>query len=88
MSGYSTPCSGELEFWTVMRSQMVAQSKQLDRIATALERVANALEKRAGALFEGTGPAPAESGLPDGSSVTPSPWPELKAALEPEGGGE
>ena len=35
--GYSTPCSGELEFWTVMRSQMVAQTHQLKRIADALE---------------------------------------------------
>ena len=73
-AGYSTPCSGELEFWTVMRSQMVMQTKQLTRIATALERIADR--------------QPAESGLPDGSSVSPSPWSEPEAALEPKGGGE
>ena len=33
----NTPCNGELQFWTVMRVQMVEQTKQLKRIADALE---------------------------------------------------
>ena len=37
MSAYSTPCSGELQFWAVMRAQMMEQTKQLTRIADALE---------------------------------------------------
>lgn len=35
--GNSTPCTGELQFWSVMRSQMAEQTKQLARIAAALE---------------------------------------------------
>lgn len=34
---YGTPCSGELQFWTVMQAQMREQSKQLARIASILE---------------------------------------------------
>lgn len=37
MSAYGTPCSGELQFWAVMRAQMMEQTKQLKRIADALE---------------------------------------------------
>lgn len=37
MSAYGTPCTGELQFWSVMRAQMVEQTKQLKRIADALE---------------------------------------------------
>ena len=33
---YGTPCSGELQFWTVVQSQMREQSKQLARIADLL----------------------------------------------------
>ena len=37
-AGYSTPCTGELQFWSVMRAQMVEQTKQLTRIADTLEK--------------------------------------------------
>lgn len=37
MSAGSMPCSGEIQFWTVMRTQMMEQTKQLKRIADALE---------------------------------------------------
>jgi len=37
MSAGSMPCSGEIQFWTVMRTQMMEQTKQLRRIADALE---------------------------------------------------
>lgn len=33
---YGTPCSGELQFWTVVRSQMREQAQQLKRIADLL----------------------------------------------------
>lgn len=39
----STPCTGELQFWAVMRSQMTEQTKQLARIAAALESISAAL---------------------------------------------
>lgn len=37
----NTPCNGELQFWSVMRSQMAELVKQTTRIANALERQAN-----------------------------------------------
>lgn len=37
MSAGIGPCRGELEFWAVMRAQMMEQTKQLKRIADALE---------------------------------------------------
>lgn len=37
MSAGGVPCRGELEFWTVMRAQMMEQTRQLRRIADALE---------------------------------------------------
>lgn len=36
MSAGGTPCSGELQFWTVVRTQMIEQTKQLKRIADLL----------------------------------------------------
>lgn len=33
---YGTPCSGELQFWTVVQSQMREQAQQLKRIADLL----------------------------------------------------
>lgn len=36
MSAGIGPCRGELEFWAVMRAQMIEQTKQLKRIADAL----------------------------------------------------
>lgn len=38
---YGTPCSGELQFWTVMQAQMRELVKQTTRIANALERQAD-----------------------------------------------
>jgi len=34
---YGTPCSGELQFWSVVQNSMREQTKQLTRIANALE---------------------------------------------------
>lgn len=36
MSAGAGPCNGELQFWAVMRTQMMQQSKQLTRIANIL----------------------------------------------------
>lgn len=39
---YGTPCSGELQFWSIMQSQMRELAKQTTRIANALEAQAKA----------------------------------------------
>lgn len=46
---YGTPCSGELQFWTVVQHSMREQSKQLERIANALE-AGHAREERPAAV--------------------------------------
>lgn len=38
---YGTPCSGELQFWSVMQSQLRELVKQTTRIADALEKWAD-----------------------------------------------
>ena len=55
-----TPCTGELQFWTVMRSQMTELVKQTTRIANALDKQPEPQVPRVGDMVVWTDPETGE----------------------------
>lgn len=83
MSGYGTPCSGEIEFWQVMRSSAREIVTQLRLIAKALEaansRRTGPYDFRVGDIVAWKDP---EGGASDGWKVVRTPpWPDPQGVV-------